>query len=61
MTTVEDIKNAIKRLSPCELERFHAGFEAFEEEQLDAAIERDAREGKLDALAEEAVAAYRAI
>jgi hypothetical protein len=35
-------------------------FEAFDAEQFDAAIERDASTGKLDAHAEEALAAHRA-
>ena len=39
---------------------FRAWFEAFDADRFDAAIERDARDGKLDAFAEEAIAAYRA-
>jgi hypothetical protein len=42
------------------LARFRAWFEAFDAEQFDAAIERDARVGKLDSLADEAVAEHRA-
>jgi len=59
MTTAEDIEKAVERLPPGELARFRVWFEAFEAERFDAAIERDARDGKLDAFAEEAVAAYR--
>jgi hypothetical protein len=40
--------------------RFRAWFEVFDAERFDAAIERDAHAGKLDALAEEALAAHRA-
>jgi hypothetical protein len=40
--------------------RFRAWFETFDAEQFDAAIERDARAGKLDVLADEALAAHRA-
>jgi hypothetical protein len=58
MTTAEDIEKAVEQLAPGELARFRAWFEAFDAEQFDAAIERDARDGKLDAFAE-AIAAYR--
>ena len=60
MTTAEEIENAIQQLAPCELARFRAWFELFEAGQFDAAIERDAHAGKLDALAEETLAAHRA-
>ena len=60
MTTVEDIEKAVGQLAPRELARFRAWFEAFDAVQFDAAIERDARAGKLDAHAEEALAAHRA-
>jgi hypothetical protein len=58
MTTNEEIEKAIERLPPGELARFRAWFEAFDAAQFDAAIERDARDGKLDALADEALAAH---
>jgi hypothetical protein len=57
--TTEDIEKAVEQLPPRELARFRAWFEAFEARQFDAAIERDARAGKLDALAEEALAEHR--
>jgi hypothetical protein len=60
MTTTEDIEKAVEQLPPSELARFRAWFEAFDAEQFDAAIEQDAHAGKLDALAEEALAAHRA-
>jgi hypothetical protein len=60
MTTTEDIEKAVEQLSPRELARFRAWFEAFDADQFDVAIERDAQAGKLDALAEEAIAAHRA-
>ena len=59
MTTAEDIEKAVEQLPSPELARFRAWFEAFDAEQFDAAIERDARAGKLDAHAEEAIAASR--
>ncbi len=60
MTIAEDIEKAVKQLTPRELARFRAWFEAFDARQFDAAIERDAQAGKLDAHAEEALAAHRA-
>src|SRR5450631_521083 len=60
MTTAEDIEKAVEQLAPRELARFRAWFEAFDAEQFDAAIERDISAGKLDAHAEEALAAHRA-
>ena len=60
MTTAEDIEKAVEQLPPRELARFRAWFEAFDADQFDAAIERDAQAGKLDAFAEEAIAAHRA-
>jgi hypothetical protein len=60
MTTTEDIEKAIEQLAPRELARFRAWFETFDAQRFDAAIERDASAGRLDALAEEALAAHRA-
>jgi hypothetical protein len=58
MTTAEDIEKAVEQLAPRELARFRAWFETFGARQFDTAIERDARAGKLDAHAEEALAAH---
>jgi hypothetical protein len=60
MTTAEDIEKAVEQLAPRELARFRAWFETFDAAQFDTAIERDARAGKLDTLADEALAAHRA-
>ena len=59
MTTADEIAKAIEQLAPNELARFRAWFEEFEARRFDAAIERDARAGKLDALADKAVAGRR--
>ena len=59
MTTVDDIKEAVSKLSPDELARFRAWFAAFDEAQFDNKIERDAEAGKLDGLAEQAAADHR--
>jgi hypothetical protein len=60
MLTAEDIEKAVEQLAPRELARFRARFEVFDARQFDAAIERGARAGKLDAQAEEAISAHRA-
>jgi uncharacterized protein YfaT (DUF1175 family) len=60
MTTAEDIEKAVERLAPRELARFRAWFESFDAQQFDAAIERDIGAGRLDACAEEALAAHSA-
>jgi hypothetical protein len=53
--TLHDIENAIAGLSPDELSKFRAWFVEFDSEAWDQQIEQDARAGKLDALAEEAL------
>jgi hypothetical protein len=58
MTTAEDVEKAVEQLAPHELARFRAWFEEFEAKRFDAAVERDALAGRLDAFAEEAIAAY---
>jgi hypothetical protein len=45
---------------PVMLERLRAWLKVFDARQFDAAIERGARAGKLDARAEEAISAHRA-
>ena len=60
MTTVENIQEAVGQLSAPEPALFRARFDAFDVDSFDAAIRRDAHSGKLDALAEEAIAAHRA-
>jgi hypothetical protein len=57
--TIEDITRAVEQLSPPELARFRAWFETFDAARFDIAIERDARTGKLDAPADEALDAHR--
>jgi hypothetical protein len=59
MTKVEDIEEAVSKLTPEQLARFRAWFEDFEARRFDEKIERDAKSGKLDRLAEDAVRAYR--
>lgn len=59
MTTLEAIENDIKRLSQTELADFRRWFAEFDSNAWDAQIEADAAAGKLDALAEEALAEYK--
>jgi hypothetical protein len=56
---IEEIEKAVATLSPEQLAAFRAWFEAFDAAQFDEKIERDASTGKLDRLADEALAAYR--
>jgi hypothetical protein len=57
--TIEDIETAITNLRPDELARFRAWFETFDAARFDEKIERDAKAGHLDRLAEQALADYR--
>ncbi|MCF2524235.1 hypothetical protein [Bradyrhizobium sp. G127] len=59
MSNVEDIEKAIEKLAPGELAKFRAWFDAFDAARFDERIERDARDGKLDGLAAQALAAHR--
>ncbi len=60
MTTVEDIEKAIAALKPREFDRLRAWFEDYQAAQFDQKIERDAKSGKLDALADQAVVDHKA-
>ena len=60
MTRIEKIEKAVSELSPDELARFRAWFEAFDADCFDEKIERDAKAGKLDKLAEQALTDFRA-
>lgn len=55
MSTVESIEQAVQKLAPAELAEFRRWFAEFDEAVWDAQIERDAADGKLDALAAEAL------
>jgi hypothetical protein len=60
MTTLEDIEKAVTQLPADQLAKFRAWFEEFEAARFDRRIERDARAGRLDKLAEQALADFRA-
>jgi len=53
--TIEDLEQAVAKLPPDDLARFRAWFEAFDAARFDQKIERDAKAGKLDRLAEAAI------
>ena len=57
--TIEDLEKAVSKLPPDQFARFRAWFEAFEATRLDQKIERDAKAGKLDRLAEQALDDFR--
>ncbi len=58
MINAEFVENAIKQLSSEELVKFRQWYAEFDADLWDAQIEADAAAGKLDALAEEALADY---
>lgn len=59
MPKLEYIEEAIATLAPDELAKFRAWFEAFDAARFDEKIARDAAGGRLDALAEQALADFR--
>ena len=59
--TLSDIESAVAKLAPDQLAKFRDWFEAFDAARFDQKIERDAKAGKLDKLAEEALADYDAL
>jgi hypothetical protein len=59
-STLEMAEKAVAQLSQKELAEFRKWFAEYDGEIWDAQIEADARAGKLDALAQEALAEYHA-
>jgi len=59
MTTVEEITTAIAELPPDEVARIRAWLNERSEQEWDSQIERDEREGRLNALAERALAEHK--
>lgn len=59
MSQVEEIESAVSRLSSADLARFRQWFAEFDADAWDEQIERDAKAGKLDVMAAEALAEYR--
>jgi hypothetical protein len=59
MSSIEEIEKAVANLPPRDLAIFSAWFEAFEAGRFDRQILQDAEAGKLDRLAETALAEFR--
>lgn len=59
MLSIQTIEQAIQQLPAHELAEFRRWFAQFDESIWDAQIEADAAAGKLDALADEALAEYQ--
>lgn len=59
METINEIESAVSRLSAKELTEFRAWFASYDAERWDSQFEEDVRAGKLDALAQKAVADFR--
>jgi hypothetical protein len=59
MTKVEAVEQQIQELTSEELEAFRTWFAEYDPEVWDRQIEADARSGRLDELAEQALAAHR--
>lgn len=59
MTTLEDIEKAVAKLNAKQLAEFRAWFDEFQARLFDEQIERDAKAGKLDKFAEQALRAHR--
>jgi hypothetical protein len=58
--TLETLEHAVATLPPADLAAFRRWFAEFDADAWDAQIEADAASGKLDALADEALAEYNA-
>ena len=60
MSRIEHIENEVKSLSPDELKAFRTWFAVFDAEEWDRQIEEDAKNGKLQSLAERALRDHEA-
>jgi hypothetical protein len=60
MQAVHELQSAVSQLSAEELARFRAWFDEFDAEVWDGQFEEDAKSGKLDRLANRAIADFRA-
>lgn len=60
MTRIQKLEQEIRRLAPSELVAFRKWFEDYDSDQWDSQIEEDALTGKLDRLAQKALADHKA-
>lgn len=58
--TVEEVEKAVAQLPQDQLRQFRAWYEKFDSDAWDEQIEKDIETGKLDALAEAAIADHKA-
>jgi hypothetical protein len=57
--TIEDLEKAVAKLPPDQFARFREWFDAFDAARFDQKIERDAKAGRLDRLAGQALIDFR--
>jgi len=60
MRKVEKLENEVQQLNPDELAAFRDWFRRYDSDEWDKEIESDVSAGRLDKLAEEAIAAHKA-
>jgi len=60
MSELEKLEKEVQRLSPEELKKFRAWFAEFDARIWDSQIASDSKDGKLEQLASDAVAEYKA-
>ena len=60
MRKVEKLENEVQQLNPDELAAFRDWFRKYDSDEWDKEIEGDILAGRLDRLAEEAIATHRA-
>lgn len=60
MSTIEQIKTTILALVPEEFQRIKQWFADMDYQRWDRQLEQDVTDGKLDALAEEAISEFKA-
>jgi hypothetical protein len=59
VTKIETLESQVAKLSPEELKAFRRWFAEFDADLWDSEIENDARVGKLDRMADQALAAHK--
>lgn len=57
---VEELEKEVQQLSPDQLRQFRAWYEEFDSDKWDEQIEEDARSGKLDDIASQALQDHKA-
>jgi hypothetical protein len=60
MTKLQQIEKSVEELGPSEFAAFAEWFEALQQERWDQQFDNDAKSGKLDRFADQALADFRA-